>query len=78
MRAATVVQVLQDLFYCKFYFTCDRSLSQPDRSALRHAGIDMRERTASTESALALAAGVRSPVGSGRIPADKRIFYILK
>jgi len=29
MRAATVVQVLQDLFYvyCVFYFTCDRSLS---------------------------------------------------
>jgi len=29
MRAATVVQVLQDLFYvyCMFYFTCDRSLS---------------------------------------------------
>jgi len=29
MRAATVVQVLQDLFlkfYCMFYFTCDRSL----------------------------------------------------
>jgi len=27
MRAATVVQVLQDLFmfYCMFYFTCDRS-----------------------------------------------------
>jgi len=29
MRSATVVQVLQDLFkfYCMFYFTCDRSLS---------------------------------------------------
>ena len=23
---ARVVQVLQDLFYCMFYFTCDRSL----------------------------------------------------
>ena len=30
MRAATVVQVLQDLFmfYCMFYFTCDRSFTQ--------------------------------------------------
>jgi len=30
MRAATVVQVLQDLFYvyCMFYITCDRSLTQ--------------------------------------------------
>jgi len=29
MRAATVVQVLQDLFYVSFmfYFTCDRSLN---------------------------------------------------
>ena len=29
VRAATVVQVLQDLFtlYCVFYFTCDRSLT---------------------------------------------------
>jgi len=29
MRAATVVQVLQDLFYVLllFYFTCDRSLT---------------------------------------------------
>ena len=31
MRAATVVQALQDLtcfkFYCMFYLTCDRSLS---------------------------------------------------
>ena len=28
MRAATVVQVLQDLFYCMFYFICDRSLTR--------------------------------------------------
>jgi len=30
MRAATVVQVLQDLFYCMFYFTCNRSLNSRD------------------------------------------------
>jgi len=31
MRVATIVQVLQDLFYCMFYFrpTCDRSLTAP-------------------------------------------------
>ena len=29
MRAATVVQVVQNLFYCMFYFTCDRSFSRP-------------------------------------------------
>jgi len=34
MRAATVVQILQDflMFYCMFYFTCDRSLNpNPNR-----------------------------------------------
>jgi len=37
MRAATVVQVLQDvyMFYCMFYFTCDHSFSGlPIRSSL--------------------------------------------
>ena len=36
MRAATVVQVLQDLFYCMFYFTCDRSFIQYSRK--KHVG----------------------------------------
>ena len=37
MRAATVVQVLQDLFkfYCMFYFTCDRSLNKVTEAGSR-------------------------------------------
>jgi len=30
LRAATVLQVLHDLFYCMFYFTCDRSFKSAD------------------------------------------------
>ena len=35
MRAATVVQVLQDLFYVLLYvyFTCDRSFTADDTAA---------------------------------------------
>jgi len=39
IRVATVVQVLQDLFmfYCMFYFTCDRSFTGAVRGRLRGA-----------------------------------------
>jgi len=32
---ATVVQVLQDLFYCMFYFTCGRSFIYTNRATVR-------------------------------------------
>ena len=42
MRAATIVQVMQDLFYvlfyCMFYFTCDRSLTNLIVRARYYAG----------------------------------------
>jgi len=41
MRAATVVQVLQDvlyMFYCVFYFTCDRSFKHKEEAARQTGG----------------------------------------